>query len=234
MFACEDSTSIDCAREMRGSHSIANAVTPRLASASMPAALNGSSSPIRMELLFSKSNSASVGARTFSTISASYASAAEPTTLAPAAAKSASRMLDPAPAPAWMRTSFFAASRFTVSGVAATRVSPARTSAGTPIFMNASPWGWGGILPRRACDGTLGELECRMYGKSERRRRQRTGEEHSVVVQRQALRDALAEPAGADEGGDGRGTDVDHRRGLDPRHDGFARKRKLYPVKNIP
>src|SRR5256885_1251999 len=97
MFACEDSTSIDCAREMRGSHSIANAVTPRLASASMPGALNGSSRPTRMELLFSKSNSASVGARTFSTIWASYASAAEPTSLAPAAAKSESRMLDPAP-----------------------------------------------------------------------------------------------------------------------------------------
>src|SRR5438105_2537042 len=126
MFACEDSTSIDCAREMRGSHSIANAVTPRLASASMPAALNGSSSPTRMEWLFSKSNSSLVGARTFTTSSASYASAAEPTILAPAAA------------------------------------------------------------------------------------------------------------AGADESGDGRGTDVDHRRGLDARHDGFARKRKLYPVKNIP
>jgi hypothetical protein len=49
-------------------------------------------------------------------------------------------MLEAAPAPAWTRTSFFAASFFTVSGVAATRVSPARISAGTPILMRDVSW----------------------------------------------------------------------------------------------
>src|SRR5439155_20632369 len=92
---------------------------------------------------------------------------------------------------------------------------------------------WGEILPRPAREATLDELECRMHCKSERRRRQRAGEQHGVVVQRQALRDALAEPAGAEEGGDSRGAYVAHRRGLDARHDGLARKRQLYPVKNI-
>src|SRR5258706_16034547 len=38
-----------------------------------------------------------------------------------------------------MRTSLFAASFFTVSGVAATRVSPGRVSAGTPIRMGDFP-----------------------------------------------------------------------------------------------
>src|SRR3970282_1748162 len=45
-------------------------------------------------------------------------------------------MLAAMPAPACTRTSFFAASFLTVSGVAATRVSPGRVSAGTPILMD--------------------------------------------------------------------------------------------------
>jgi hypothetical protein len=38
MFACEESTSIACARVMRGSHSIAKPATPVAASAWIPAA----------------------------------------------------------------------------------------------------------------------------------------------------------------------------------------------------
>src|SRR5882672_623490 len=49
-------------------------------------------------------------------------------------------MLAPAPAPDWTSTVCLAAASFlTVSGVAATRVSPGRVSAGTPICMNAFP-----------------------------------------------------------------------------------------------
>src|SRR5882672_8346768 len=46
-------------------------------------------------------------------------------------------MLAPAPAPDWTRTECLPTTSFlTVSGVAATRVSPARVSAGMPIFMD--------------------------------------------------------------------------------------------------
>jgi len=91
--------------------------------------------------------------------------------------------------------------------------------------MNASPGKVGEILPRPAREATLGELECRMHCKSERRRRQRTA--RSTVWSFSARPCAMRSPnpAGADEGGDGRGADVDHRRGLNARHDGFARKR---------
>src|SRR5688500_12958550 len=132
-------------------------------------------------------------------------------------------MLAPAPAPACTRTSFFAASLLTVSGVAATRVSPARVSAGTPILIRSSPKGSGEILPRHAEDGTLGELEGAVHHKGERGGRQRTREQHRVVVQGESLHDACPEAAGADEGGDGRGADIDHRGGLDAGHDGRRR-----------
>ncbi len=71
MFACDESTSIDCAREMRGSDSIAKPVTPRLASASMPEGSKGLSRPISSELGLSSSSSPAAGARTLSTTSAS-------------------------------------------------------------------------------------------------------------------------------------------------------------------
>src|SRR5688500_14089555 len=120
-------------------------------------------------------------------------------------------MLAFAPAPACTRTSFLAASFLTVSGVAATRVSPARVSAGTPTLIRSSPKGSGEILPRRARDGTLGQLERAVHREGERRGGERAGEEHGVVVQGESLHDALAEAAGADESGNGRGADVDHR-----------------------
>ena len=59
--------------------------------------------------------------------------------VAPTAWYSASGMLAPAPAPVCTDTLCpVASSFFTVSGVAATRVSPAHVSAGMPIRMNFS------------------------------------------------------------------------------------------------
>src|SRR4029077_1518180 len=67
-------------------------------------------------------------------------SAAPDAIAAPAAWKSESGMLAPAPAPDWTTTACLAATSFLiVSGVAATRVSPGRVSAGTPICMNLFP-----------------------------------------------------------------------------------------------
>ena len=78
MFACEESTSIDCAREIRGSRSSAKPVTPACASASMPAASNGSSMPTSAAPRASFDSSSPAGARTFSTSAAASASAALP------------------------------------------------------------------------------------------------------------------------------------------------------------
>ncbi len=76
MFAIELSTSIDWAREMRGTASIASAVTPRAASASSSSGLNaGASRPMSVEPGASCAISASVGALTFSTTSLESASA---------------------------------------------------------------------------------------------------------------------------------------------------------------
>ena len=84
----------------------------------------------------SMATSQASGLRTFSSNSAcAYTSAALPAIVAPAASKSESEMFAPAPAPDWTVTEWnvAAASFLTVSGVAATRVSPGRISVGIPI-----------------------------------------------------------------------------------------------------
>src|SRR4051812_49828723 len=111
-------------------------------------------------------------------------------------------MLEARPAPAWTRTSFFAASFLTVSGVAATRVTLARISAGTPILMKDAPGIEARILPWTPDERALGQLEQPMHRQRQRRRRQGAGKQHHAVIERQTLRDPLAEPPCANEGGD--------------------------------
>jgi len=201
----------------------------------MPAALNGSSNPTRMELLF-KQIQFVIGGRAQLEYDVGVVSFGR----RPDQLGAGSREIGVADARACAGPRLDAhlvLRRQPLHGIRSSgnaRLARAHFGGHADSHERFSQGRWGEILPRPAREATLGELECRMHCKSERRRRQRTGEEHGVVVQRQALRDALAEPAGADEGGDGRGADVDHRRGLDARHDGFARERQLYPVKNIP
>src|SRR5256885_13535147 len=82
--------------------------------------------------------SPSCGPLTLRTMSAAESSFALATIFAPAASKSLSGTLAAIPAPDWTRIAWRppAASFLTVSGVAATRVSPARVSAGIPMFMD--------------------------------------------------------------------------------------------------
>ncbi len=90
---------------------------------------------------FIDASSSGVGARTLSTMSAANASATDPIA-APAATYAASGALAASPAPDCTSTWWPAATSFlTVSGVAATRASPARVSAGTPILIVVSPEG---------------------------------------------------------------------------------------------
>jgi hypothetical protein len=67
MLACDDSTSIDCAREMRGSSSIAKAVTPLAVMSSRLSC--GESRPIRIELRRSSGTSDVSGRLTLRTMS---------------------------------------------------------------------------------------------------------------------------------------------------------------------
>jgi len=92
----------------------------------------------------------SVGPRTLGNMLAAGGSSALPI-LAPAAWNSLSGMCDMAPAPA-STTSWclpLAASFLTVSGVAATRVSPARVSRGMPMIMVSAP-----LAANAACCGS--------------------------------------------------------------------------------
>src|SRR5579864_3797173 len=96
-------------------------------------------------------NSAAVGPRTLSTMSAPKASSAL-ARRAPAASNSASGKLAliPAPVSTMIECLPLAASFLTVSGVAATRVSPARLSRGMPMIMVSAP-----IPPTRRVAGYL-------------------------------------------------------------------------------
>ena len=85
MFACDDSTSIDCARVMRGAASRAKAVRRLSAMAARLSVSKGLSMPTRSAPGRIRLRSSAFGARTFSTSSAPKASAALPMR-APAAA----------------------------------------------------------------------------------------------------------------------------------------------------
>ena len=68
MFACDDSTSIDCARVMRGTASNAKADSPAVAMVAILSASNGLSMPISTVPLAIRARSPASGARTFSTM----------------------------------------------------------------------------------------------------------------------------------------------------------------------
>ena len=105
MLAIEDSTSSDWAREMRGTASIASAVTPAAVSLSTSSGLSaGETSEASSEPARSCPISASFGAFTLSTTSLAHAAGAS-TTEAPAAAYASSEKEDRAPAPRSTTTS---------------------------------------------------------------------------------------------------------------------------------
>ena len=78
MFACEDNTSMLCARVVRGAASSANAVSPAAFIAAMPSLLNGSSMPTTTVPRFICASSFACGERTFNTVFAPNASTAPP------------------------------------------------------------------------------------------------------------------------------------------------------------
>src|SRR5712692_2879404 len=71
------------------------------------------------------------------------------------------------------------------------------------------------LRPRHPAELPLAELEHALDQQGECRRWYGSREQGHVVVQRKTRSDALAVAARADEGRDGRGADVDDRRGLD-------------------
>jgi hypothetical protein len=139
-LAIEDSTSSDCAREIRGTASIANTVMGRVASCSTSSGL--SAGEIRLTSVVPSATaaiSASLGALTLSTTSAAHTCSLDPR-VAPASVNAASEKLAAAPAPDSTTTSYPSLrSCPTVCGVAATRVSPGRDSRGIPMIIDFGP-----------------------------------------------------------------------------------------------
>src|ERR1022692_557867 len=139
MLLCEESASIDWAREMRGIDSIAKAVALAAASALVVRGLvSGARKPIRTEPAPSRPISASVGGEILTTTSDCHTSAASAVIRAPACAKTASGSSASAPAPFSTRTSTpLACDLATTSGTSATLCSPSAISFGTPTRMKA-------------------------------------------------------------------------------------------------
>ncbi|MCY1237863.1 hypothetical protein D9M72_505750 [compost metagenome] len=105
-------------------------------------ASKGLSMPTSTAPGFICASSASSGARTFKTSCAPSASAAVPM-VAPTASYAPSVWLALTPAPACTTTLWPWATYFlTVSGVAATRVSPARVSCGMPMYIVNFSFSW--------------------------------------------------------------------------------------------
>src|SRR3954469_25954293 len=128
--------SIDCARVIRGIHSIASASRP--AAAYLPIASRrraGSSEPTSSAPLSVPFRADGAGPVTVRIIPASLSTSAREPTLAPAVSNSASAIDAPSPVPRSTATSAPSAMNFlTVSGTAAQRVSPA-ASFRTAIFI---------------------------------------------------------------------------------------------------
>ncbi len=136
-----ESTSIDCARAIRGTMSIEKLVTPAAASFWARAGwASGERIATRIEPFRSNGSSSPEGGWTLSTMSAAATSPRPGTTLAPTWLYVSSETWAAAPAPDWTRTScwFFLNCR-TVSSTAATRVSLADVSLQTPIFIILLP-----------------------------------------------------------------------------------------------
>ena len=138
-MAIDDSTSIDWAREIRGTASIASAVTPAAPSRSTSSGLRAGA--IRLMTVApgrSRPISSSVGALTLTSTSLDHTSSAG-TTRTPASVKATSGWSAAAPAPCSTTTSYpSAASWEAVFAVAATSVSPGLDSRGMPMRTAAS------------------------------------------------------------------------------------------------
>src|SRR2546430_4959504 len=136
MFAIDESASSFCAREMRGTLSIASTVAFFAASAcSRSGFCAGQMKLTRICPSRIARTSSSVGARTLKMMSArDHTEAASGTTVAPQSAYAWSARLAPSPAPACTTTPQPTFTSFgTTSGTVATRFSPGKTSLGTPI-----------------------------------------------------------------------------------------------------
>src|SRR4051812_46387968 len=196
--ACEDSASIDWAREMRGIASIAKAVAPVAAIAlAGPFAPSGLRKPISTDCLPSLEISPSRGGATLATTSAFQASSAE-TSFTPAASSVPSGMAADSPAPFSTSTSCPAAlSLRATSGTMATRRSPSAVSLGIPILIGRgtvyerafskqdrgrepgdrarAPGGAAQVGRRVLIDPARGGLPCRGTGRPGGRGRRRRG-----------------------------------------------------------
>ena len=105
MFAIDDNTSSDCAREIRGTASMASTVIGREDNSSTSSGFSaGEIRPIRVAPSRRAAISALSGAFTLNTTSADQTSSADPTS-APASVNAASEKLDAVPAPASTTTS---------------------------------------------------------------------------------------------------------------------------------
>src|SRR5579859_2087003 len=221
---------------VRGSESMASTVTLRAARLCISSGFcAGQMKLMRVCPSRIRPTSAMLGARTLKMMSA--LAQTSPTTSAPAARYVSSAKFAASPAPdctATRKPSLISFS--TTSGTLATRFSPTAVSRGTPIN-----WGidWGGILacrpgsfltsvnPGQPAEAPLDEFEGALHQERERRGRNRACEQRHVVIQREAGGDALAVAARADERGDGRRADVDHRGSLDAGKDGGCGERQL-------
>ena len=137
----ELSTSIDCARAIRGTRSSEKVVSP--ASARRPTrscSISGSSVDTRNAPRGRWTSISGSGARTPSTISApAYKVAGSDSILAPASTNSSSLIPDAVPADDSTCTASPPRTiRLTVRGVAATRVSPSARSRGTTTFIRTT------------------------------------------------------------------------------------------------
>src|SRR6476619_3226384 len=139
MFAWLESASIDCARLIRGTDSIAKLVAPVCAIALIVSpAVSGARKPISTPLACSRSTSSALGGATLTTTSDSYTAPASSTIRASACSYCSSGIRAPAPAPRSTTTSRPSAlSLPTTSGTNATRRSPSADSLGTPICTGA-------------------------------------------------------------------------------------------------
>ena len=150
--ACEVSASMDCAREIRGTNSSENAVTPAFLAAEIESSeAVGERKEIVSAPFFNLASTAGSNAFTERTTSALARSTAEET-VAPAFRKSSSVACDCAPAPLSTSTDTPARINFpTTSGTVATRASPARFSAGITTFNWGELTGEGYLQIRGGC-----------------------------------------------------------------------------------
>src|SRR5919197_893555 len=228
MFAIDESASSFCAREMRGTLSIASTVAFFAASASMSSGCcAGQMKLTSVAPSRSITPSSTSGGRTLKTMSAvTHSCSGAGMISAPAARYVSSAKFAASPAPdctATRKPSF--ASRSTTSGTVATRFSPSAVSRCTPISC-----GMGALLnageareaksydkrqsaraasPSHRSETSLGNFKRALNDQRQGGRRNCAGEQRHIVVEREPGSDALAVAARADERGDGGGAAAD-------------------------